>query len=362
MTDSSVPGPAAPRAAPGGTGGGLLLSSEDQASLERIHRALQADPEGGFTSALRLLRNTGKPAEALDHLVKIAGPAAEDSVRQALLRLETAVIMPTGSFWEARPVQAMEDLFALAGFHLIKVQILLEAVASADRSLLPIVRNRIAQEQNERVIASMVTYLGHLGDKSDAGVLAQKLSHKDGRVVANALEAMCELDAPEPEEELRAKLEGHESYRVRAAVLAHLGRADLASVLPQIRSMALSLEPDARAAAAYVCGELGHAGQCRQILLEMLTNERDPEVLSRLARSVLESIRPKNAASLIGPLHALSRSVENESAAGDLSAREKATILFELRQKIAVSLGWTARQMEDVGEKYMAARDSDRGT
>jgi hypothetical protein len=141
-------------------------------------------------------------------------------------------------------------------------------------------------ELDRNTQAAVIGQLGRIGDKQDLGVLRPFLSSADGRVRANAIEALERLATPP---EVFAVLLPHlkdPDSRARANALKALSCLDPQMVLGALANMVGSSSVAAKASALYVLSHL-----------------RSPEaldLLDRLARDVSEEVRRRVAEALDG--------------------------------------------------------------
>lgn len=236
------------------------------------------------------------------------------------------------------------ELLGPSGSHptKVKVKALLDSARAGDPSVLEAAREGITTESNPYVKATLASVIGTMGDRSDRANLMGLLESADGRVVANALQALralkIEVDLP-----VVSRLVQSASPRVRATALALLGETDPEQVFLMVTEVLARAQADLRASLAHLLGEMSCHPRSRELLLSMLVQEKNKSVMRQIAASLKNCASRKSAPLLVGPLYAL----------GKRSRGTKNMLVRTLLRDIATEVGWVAAHVDAVGESYV---------
>jgi HEAT repeat protein len=233
---------------------------------ELAERALSQLARAGIAAADELLRSEPRAAEEGKPGAATGGPASLEwhgTMRLSKLGHELAVEAP-----DAR----QEDVRAWAG------QLLAEGRAERWNE----VAQKLGVEAVPAVAAYLVTCLGRLGANAAVPYLLPYLSHPDGRVRANTVEALRLLARADQAEALLPCLEDPDN-RVRANAIVALANHPAVDPVARLSAMAGSPREEMQLSALYVAGVLG--------------TPEAAEAVRHLASSPVESVR-SNARSL----------------------------------------------------------------
>jgi HEAT repeat protein len=170
-----------------------------------------------------------------------------------------------------------------------------------------VILQRMRLERHPWVLSANCRLLGEIGDASAVPVLLSHIHHQDPRVVANALEALDQLEAPELRNHLEPLLE-HENPRVRAVAIGILSRFDPSDAWVRIHGLASSDRREHRRAALFVLGRRPWPS-LSLLAARMLKQETDVDLVKLEAElitsdstgealSIVEAVRSAAAADL----------------------------------------------------------------
>lgn len=141
-----------------------------------------------------------------------------------------------------------------------------------------------------KVQARILTALGLIHRNESVETLAKGLRSSDGRVRANAVEALASYDLREPEAVRHfAPILRDDNNRARANAILALYPYDRNQAVAALQRMLKAKEPRNRSSAAYIIGELQDP-MLMQGLITMINTEQDRDVLDSSLRSI-ERIR-----------------------------------------------------------------------
>jgi HEAT repeat protein len=149
-------------------------------------------------------------------------------------------------------LMALPDVAAGKDHRIERCLEILDAVSSGRRIIMPMMQ--LMNSENQRVRSKVARILG---SRVENLTWTRKfLSEVDDRTRANIIESLWRSDSPKIREVFQRALQD-ESNRVRGNAILALYRLGDSSVLPAIRALAESREPNWRATGAWVMGATG---------------------------------------------------------------------------------------------------------
>lgn len=188
-----------------------------------------------------------------------------------------------------------------------KLDAIRKAVEDQRQGALPVFRQRITEETDPWIVASLLKAIGSLGDSQDIHLIQPYLKNDDLRIQANSIEAL-ELIGDELSFSLVAPMLKSRDARIRANAIKCLVRFDPDEAIATLERLAFSDEVGDRESAVYCLGIVAHP-RVPGIAAEMAPQEVEPTLLRRQIRLLSE----EGDRSAIGPLAYLADVLEGES-------------------------------------------------
>ena len=233
---------------------------------ERMHAAL-------------VLGRFGTSPMAMEALKRLISHDADDEVRyqsrmaygRLKARIGEGLARNMGVLHERTPTLNLQRFkeYLVHENPIYRIEAVLQALRARSGEILSLIRERLSDEKDEWVVATLIRALGMLGKKSDVAMLRQYLGWEGHpRVVANSVEAIAELD-PSVVFALISPLLDSRETRVQAAAVRALHHVDRDAALEGLRAMAQSPWPSLRASAAHCLVELADP-DAEHILVDLL--------------------------------------------------------------------------------------------
>ena len=259
--------------------------------LERMIDSGQAGYEEAAAHALSTVRpsaqvvrlagraTAARSSLARDRAARILRRLAQEGVPGAREELTRTGGAPAPA--ESRPPAGSSVMTGLASPDpRVRMRAVQEAGSSGQTDLLGVLLGLLAHETDAQVLATLAVSVGQLGGAQAVAPLTRLLTHKNARVVANAVEALGRSADPALHDAL-FPLRRHEHRRVRANVAVALGHVEDFNVRPMLQALAGSPDPVDRRAAAWALHKLDRPDLGE--LLRGLESDSDPTVV-RAAR------------------------------------------------------------------------------
>ncbi len=259
--------------------------------LERMIDSGQGSYEEAAAHALSTVRPSAQVVKLAGRATAARSPLARDRAARTLRRLAQdgvsgarEELTRTGGApapAENRPPVGSSTMTGLASPDpRVRMRSVQEAGSSGQTDLLGVLLGLLAHETDAQVLATLAVSVGQLGGAQAVAPLTRLLTHKNARVVANAVEALGRSADPAVHDAL-FPLRRHEHRRVRANVAVALGHVEEFNVRPMLEALAGSPDPVDRRAAAWALHKIDRPGLGE--LLKRLESDSDPTVV-RAAR------------------------------------------------------------------------------
>lgn len=190
--------------------------------------------------------------------------------------------------------ESLSRLLASKEPHTVKIEALRRVIEARNHHCWPVIRDRIVEEDDDWVLATLLRAAGTLGDQYALPVLTPFLRSPDPRIVANAIEALEQVD-PDQLTRLLLPMLLHGERRVRAASTVVLGRRRREELMGRLSALARDPNRGNRLRALESLSFL-EGDDVDRLLVTMLETERDMSVLKGVAelaaRQITESSMP----------------------------------------------------------------------
>ena len=259
--------------------GELAVEIQSERAADRMHAVSVL---GRFGTGAGVL-------EALKHLTSDdPDPDVRRIARQCYERLKARVSEPLWVEMRVRtdtqpPRLDLERLkeYIRVPNPIYRIEAVLQAVDVGDRAALPVIVDRLAQEKDEWVVATLVRAIGAFGDPSHVGRLVPFLDWEDHpRVIANTLEALSRLDVNGTAKHI-ARMVDHRDPRVQAEAVVALYPIEREAARVCLAAMSRSTRLGSRSAAGHCLARLRDP-DCVAMLKQMVADEPDAELRQRL--------------------------------------------------------------------------------
>lgn len=263
----------------------------DSHILGELAGEIQSERASDRLHAVSVLGRFGTGPGSLEALKLLTSDDPDPDVRRqargAYERLKSRVGEPLSHELALRdgsspPRLSLERFRELLGVPnpIYRIEAILQAVAVGDKAGLGPILERLERENDEWVIATLVRAIGKLGEKKHAEIVHPFLEWEDQpRIVANAIEALSELDVQRYAKEIVHHVESKDP-RVQAAAVVALYPIEREAA--RVCLMAMSHAGKAARYAAAHCMARLHDPECVAMLKKMAAEERDPELKQRL--------------------------------------------------------------------------------
>ncbi len=234
--------------------------SEDPIGLGKLMRDMQeVDPPRFSSAALSILPGLAPGDPGGDYLVTLllASGFLPDALSDPeMLHLDEAVVVAKAACRvdpeiPVRLAQTLGKSDSGGGADDGRLLAILEAISSSRGVLLPMI-SRLARHSDARVQSKVALMVGR-GNRNPHWV-EEQLAHPDGRVRANAVEALWDIDTEEARALFR-RAAGDSHNRVVGNALLGLHRLGEPEAIPLIVEMGAHESDAFRATAAWVAGE-----------------------------------------------------------------------------------------------------------
>jgi len=217
-----------------------------------------------------------------------------------------------------------------------KIAAILDAVKGKCSKALPEILDRLTQEEDTWVLATLVKAVGVLGESSNVPQVQSFLKHSDARVQANAIEAL-EMLGDELIFPLLAPMLNSKDNRIRANSINALMKYDRDEALATLDKMAQSSKTWMRDSAIY-CLSIIDDPTAPSTALGMLQRETDGTLMKEEAELLAQHGRSE----IIGQMAALAEKY----------GRDKAILLKYALDKIASRLGLDQAAVEKLATAH----------
>ncbi len=144
----------------------------------------------------------------------------------------------------------------------VRVQAVIALARCSPDKAVDLFTQKLAQEENSIVRATLVSCLGDCAGAGHQEILARYLNDPDPRVISNTIEAIQKVGRRKPDPRLISQLEGllsHEDNRVKSNAIKALWIWNEFSVLDNLRDLLHNPDESHRQSAVFVLGEIGQA-------------------------------------------------------------------------------------------------------